>query len=1500
MTQFDFSFSGYRQLSLLIISSLFVFAHADLIAQREYPYQPRLTETVPAWVTTMYKTDADPGEVMSLYDEYYKTNPFVKNQHTQYYKRWISGLSKNVVPNPYYDSIYLQNYFDLKNQRSSSNWSTLGPIDWDHDAASRSYAPGSAHVYTVEQSISDENIIYAGTANAGVWKSTDRGISWTPKTNDLLTGGVTSIEINPTNANIVYAELLSNIYKSTNGGNSWQPTGDGSFMALTFATRDIRCKPDQPTTVFAATEDGLFRTTNSGTTWTNVLGGDALEIEFHPNDPDTMYVVRRNGDITEFFRSYNAGTTFTQQTTGWPAPNLGLEEHQQRTEIAVTPDAPDKVYALATGSANGGSGLYGVYVSADRGATWTFQCCGPGPGGPPSSSNMNLMGWSDQGLDDGGQYYYDLAFGVSPYNKDSMWVCGVNLWVSGNEGASFVCPSAWSHSYKPNYVHADIHDLHYMEHSGELWVCGDGGIFYSNDRGANFSRRNVGITGSDFWGFGMGHWYGDVMIGGAYHNGTLMKEENTYINGWICTDGGDGVGGFVNPGYDRQAYSNYNIKQLQSNRTISPVTRDFQFQPNSTYITGKSSDLLFHPHYYGTWYTGSGTKLYLTRDNGFTYEEIYNFGVDVAAMDMCHADPDVLYACTFPDWWGTKRIYRSLNGGATWTEITPPAALMNNEHLWIPYDITVDPNNPMKIWMVRTSMYNGYPAYNGFKAYTSDNGGSTWTNISGTALDGQYPTNLMHQRGTNGGIYIGTRNSVYYRNATMPEWVLFNSGLPARTNSVKMLPWYRNGVLRNATDRSVWESPFYEASQPMAIPGVHKQYLFCDRDTAYFTDLSVLKETNATWSWSFPGGTPSTSTIRNPKVVYKSPGVYDVTLIVHDVNGDDTTTVDGMIIADNRCALDTTPGSAMKIASSPGYLKVDDISLTTQTLTVTAWIKPTGIQSEYSGIWMNDGTAAGFNFRESNNTLAYHWPGGAWWWDSNLTVTPGEWSYVAMVVKPGSVTLYVNGVPAVHNTSVESVTIDNVRIGSYQGWNDRNFKGEIDEVCVWNRALTEDEIRLGRHLTKNPSIDQTIVAYYQFDDVSSGEVIDKASGVDGVLSGNANIIPSNVAVGSGTSQILLVQNNGNVSFTNGGDLSIGFGALNPNGKVVVSHLNVLPDTVPQIKTPQGAYWIVNNYGTNQEIPSLDSINFYDCGALSHLMADDFEFKIYKRAANAFGPVWGEIFPGMMIPYPGLNATIKSKTLASVRSLGQLLIMRDTVISGHADVVIKTPDAPDPFVHGGESVSLLVYSGQQGMQLPVITATALSNLGTPTGGQLAYLSDSAAVVFFNGTQWRQILQDPVLQFTADEAPVSFGTLSMPSSTISSSSLLKLGDGLVNLPVFTASEILNIQHPTPGMIIYDSDSDVVRCYNGNEWQPMASFATNLPVSMAPSTLVPGIAVNQNFKYPSSVMDINPTGGKAFLLPILDPDQIYTPVTGLICFNPTNNKLMLFDGLNWNVLR
>ena len=267
-------------------------------------------------------------------------------------------------------------------------------------------------------------------------------------------------------------------------------------------------------------------------------------------------------------------------------------------------------------------------------------------------------------------------------------LAGVNLWVSGNGGTTFSCPSKWSHSYKPNYVHADIHDVHYYAHTREIWIACDGGIFFSEDNGVNFLRRNVGIQGTDFWGYGQGWWYGDVMLGGAYHNGTLLREESVYINNWLCTDGGDGTMGFVNPGFDRQAYSQYDIKQLRGNRTLSPITRTFQHKPNNTYITGASSDLLFDPRYYTHWISGSGTRFMKTKDNGYTFETLSDLGANVGSTAQCWSNPNVIYACTFPDWWGLKSVYRSDNGGYSWTNITPTSATVNG-NTWIPYDLSL-------------------------------------------------------------------------------------------------------------------------------------------------------------------------------------------------------------------------------------------------------------------------------------------------------------------------------------------------------------------------------------------------------------------------------------------------------------------------------------------------------------------------------------------------------------------------------------------------------------------------------------------------------------------------------------------------------------------------------------------------------------------------------------------------------------------------------------------
>ncbi|MBT6808916.1 MAG: hypothetical protein HOA52_05460, partial [Flavobacteriales bacterium] len=373
---------------------LFITFKFSVVAQVEMKYNAN-AENLPHWAQLMYAENPDEGEVINAYTDYYKKNELVKNKHTQYYKRWLRGISRFSNAKP-----------TLKTSKSSNQWECVGPWDFDKDAASRSYAPGAAHVYTIEQAASNPNVLYAGSATAGAWKTIDKGDNWNLITQDLFLNGVYAIEIDFTNPEIIYISGNGGIYKSYDGGVNWTVIGNATFTALSHSTKDIKLSTTNNQILFIASDEGLFKSIDGGNNFTLIMNGNFLEIEFHPSNPNTMYFVKQAGDSTLFYRSDNGGNTLTNFTNGWPNPN-SVGGQQKRTEIAISPAAPDKIVALATGSANGGSGLYGIYISDDKGENWTFQCCGPQPAGPPDSVNINMMGWQPDGSDDGGQYYYD-------------------------------------------------------------------------------------------------------------------------------------------------------------------------------------------------------------------------------------------------------------------------------------------------------------------------------------------------------------------------------------------------------------------------------------------------------------------------------------------------------------------------------------------------------------------------------------------------------------------------------------------------------------------------------------------------------------------------------------------------------------------------------------------------------------------------------------------------------------------------------------------------------------------------------------------------------------------------------------------------------------------------------------------------------------------------------------------------------------------------------------
>jgi hypothetical protein len=413
--------------------------------------------------------------------------------------------------------------------------------------------------------------------------------------------------------------------------------------------------------------------------------------------------------------------------------------------------------------------------------------------------------------------------------------------------------------------------------------------------------------------------------------------------------------------------------------------------------------------------------------------------------------------------------------------------------------------------------------------------------------------------------------------------------LPAWTGVLEMKPFYAEGKIRMATNgRGMWETDMVVSSRPLAQPMTRSDIIYNANDTVQFESYSIVRNDGAQWLWSFSPAPVyvSSLTARNPKVVFGYKSSFDVTLTVTDSeNRTSTKTVPAMVSVAGPTGPDAFAGQALQCSVSGEFATTENFTLNTNILTITAWVKPEGTQSDFASIVMNNGTGAGFNFRGTNNTLGYHWPGGAWWWDSKLTVPAGKWSHVSMVANESSVTLYVNGIPSKHTVAITKADITTMNIGRYMDWSDRNFKGMIDEVCIWKRALTAEEIRLHAHLTKeNLTSDPGFIAYYQFNE-PGGNLFNRVGSGMGTLMGAPQKVASSAPVGKGNSCRLSVTAAGSYDFTGTG-LSLTFpagGALYP-GEMVITRLENLPVVLPNSNPNIGCYWLLNGYSTDHFSP----------------------------------------------------------------------------------------------------------------------------------------------------------------------------------------------------------------------------------------------------------------------------------------------------------------------------
>ena len=177
----------------------------------------------------------------------------------------------------------------------------------------------------------------------------------------------------------------------------------------------------------------------------------------------------------------------------------------------------------------------------------------------------------------------------------------------------------------------------------------------------------------------------------------------------------------------------------------------------------------------------------------------------------------------------------------------------------------------------------------------------------------------------------------------------------------------------------------------------------------------------------------------------------------------------------NNTALMTSSG----VTNS--WVAVTPVNLNTNAVTIAMWINPSGNVNSFAGLFMNrkGSDAAGFGFGGNANgsgmyELGYTWntnSSATWGFHSGLFPVAGVWSFVALVVQSNQATIYLyyldpnNGNQPVLASAVNSIAHGPEAFGGGttlvgDDGNDvtRVFNGDIDDVSVFNAALTADQI----------------------------------------------------------------------------------------------------------------------------------------------------------------------------------------------------------------------------------------------------------------------------------------------------------------------------------------------------------------------------------------------------------------------------------------------------------
>lgn len=1212
-----------------ILASLVVFFAGSLFAQSRFTQydeieglnknlKPTYSPQFPAWGKMLYQNEIYFHLIDSLfnYDEERGYKLLENKAIRRYYILWresvfpfvkqngIIQLPTRMEMDARLNSLYRMKPANREAGVMAGNWNFVGPkvsFSFQGWLGVLKQNNQQVNIYCFDVAKSNSNIIYAGSETGFLNKTTNKGDSWQPCGMNYFVGyAINAVAIHPGNPDIVYVASGGRIHKTTDGGVTWNAYPGYSIGEV----EHMKIDENNPSKIIAPSTTGLYISTDAGITWTKKLNGPFLDVEFRPDNSNIIYALTAetvNGTSRfEVYVSTDGGSSFSKD----PTFDALAIANSDGGLLAVTPAEPSRLHLWLLGN-NATPYFYtATYNSSGVSSNWLLKATGKTP----------------QLTINNGQGYFDIILDVSPTDPNVILLGTSDLVKSTDGGTTFKQIAGYGGGAFP--MHVDQQFIKFIN-GNEVVTASDGGIAVTTDvftDVANTKLKYNNLIGSDYWGWDQG-WNEDFMVGGRYHNGDAAVSPEIYNDTTYGIGGGESATGHLWPGKPRVAQFD-DMGGVQFPTSINEPTYNvakWPKFPNMDDYGYRRSNVFIHPNYYNTIFMGSGTQIWKSTDAATSFISLEDFGTNnnVRCFQISRSNPEIIYVDV-----KNKGLYRSSDGGETWISKPSLHTSYGNGDWRGNTFFVISPFNENTIYACHQSAIG--------KVFYSTDGGDTWTNWATPAMS-TYNTRLLMIQPMNGnvdGVYLVTSESggrpggkIFFRSRNMNDWIDFSNNYPTNMRVGHGLPFFRDGKIRVAGNLGIWESPMYEPDfPPTAItPMVDKNKGFsCAKDTFHFDDYSILKHAGVSWNWSFSPAPlyVNNPNIRNPKVVFGTKGKYSVTLTV-TVNGSSyaKTVTDMVDISDDLCGtIDTIPGKCLtftknEVATIPAF------NISTNHFTMSFYVKPDAQQDDWAGLVLTNGNPKiGLNVL-SNLELRYNWNDQYWWTSTGIRLTPNKWNHVAMVVEPDKTTIYLNGVGKVFNdpNDVQSFTsfFQVGKDGSTPG--SRLFAGLVDELCFWNKALTQNEIREQMHLVKNhTAIDPDLIHYYQFNETAGPVSYDKV-GLLHLNAGSAGFSTSTAPVGSGVSQRVTVTSAGAYVFDKAG-MKLEFSSSVPGGELCATRLRIDPANPPSPDKNMlmGMYWIVDNYGNNN-LNSLPKISFTDAGAITaNHQADPGSIGIYQR------------------------------------------------------------------------------------------------------------------------------------------------------------------------------------------------------------------------------------------------------------------------------------------------